>query len=122
MTTTVPPSRTVMPRSRAVSTSRLAQVGAVRVGGRDVGRLGAVVERVLAPARPVDELVADDELAQLELGLERAGRVRADDPADAELLHRPDVRAVRDRVRRQLVLEPVPGQEGDATAADLADR
>ena len=45
-----------------------AQVGAERVGGGDVGRLRAVVERVRATRGAVDELVADDEAAELEVG------------------------------------------------------
>ena len=122
MTTTVPPSRTVIPSSRGRLDEQAAQLRAVGVGRGDVRRLRAVVERVRAAARAVDELVADDELAQLELGLERARGVRADDPADAELPHRPDVRPVRDRVRRQLVLAAVAREERDALAADLADR
>src|SRR6266550_5642699 len=97
------------------------QVRAVGVGGRDVRRLGPVVERVRPAGRAVDELVADDELAELQVGLERAGGVRADDPPYAQLAHRPNVGAVRDPVRRQLVLAPVPRQECDAGAADLAD-
>ena len=108
MTTTVPPSWTVIPSSRAVSTSSRAQVGAVRVGGRDVRRLRPVVEGVRAARGAVDELVADDERAQLELGLQRARRARADQPPDAELAHRPDVRAVRDLRGRKLVRPPVP--------------
>ena len=111
-----------MPSSRAVSTRMPPQVGAERIGGRDVRRLRALVERVLAPVRAVDELVADDELAELEVGLQRARRVRADDPPDAELLHRPDVRAVVDLRGRQLVRAAVPRQERDALAADVADR
>src|ERR1041385_4004684 len=98
-----------------------AEVGAIRVGRRDVSRLGAVVKRVRPSGRAVDELVADDELAQPQLRLQRPRRVRADDPPHAELLHRPDVRAVRDLVRRQLVLWPVARQERDPLAADLAD-
>ena len=73
------------------------------------------------PGGPVDELVADHELAQLELRLQPAAGVRADDPPDAELAHRPDVRAVRDLRRRQLVLAAVPRQERDALAADVAE-
>ncbi len=122
MTTTVPPSRAGMPSSPAVSTRSARRSGAVRVGGRDVRRLGPVVEGVRPPARPVDELVADDELAELELGLERARGVRPDDPPDAELLHRPDIRAVGNRVRRELVVQPVAREKSDALPADLADR
>src|SRR6266545_532307 len=53
---------------------------------------------------------------------QRDRRVRADEPAGSDLAHRPDVCAVRNPVRRQLVLPPVPGEEGDLLAADLADR
>jgi hypothetical protein len=97
------------------------QVGAVRVGGGDVRRLRPVVERVRAAARPVDELVADDELPEREVGPERAGCAWADDPADAQLAQRPQVRAKRDAVRRELVAAPVPRQERDALPADVAD-
>ena len=47
-TTTVPPSTTSIPSSRAASASVRRQLGAVRVGRRDVGGLRAVVEGVLA--------------------------------------------------------------------------
>ena len=121
MTTTVPPSRALMPSSPAVSTRRApagrGSTGRRRRRGSSRGRR----RTCRAAARPVDELVADDELTQLELGLERAGGVRADDPPHAQLAHRPDVRPVRDRVRRQLVLQAVPRQERDSAARDLAD-
>src|SRR5262249_45304377 len=97
------------------------QVGAVRVGGRDVGRLRALVEGVGAAGRAVDELVADDERAELELRAKRAGGARADQATDAELPHRPDVRAVRHLRRRQLVLPAVAREEGHALSAELAD-
>ena len=40
---------------------------------------------------------------------------------DAELLHGPDVRPVRDAMRRELVLQAVPRDERDPPAADVAD-
>src|SRR5450759_4168470 len=58
----------------------------VRVRRGDVHRGGAVVERVLAAPRAVDELVADDEVAGDHVGLQRSTRVRADDAAHPELL------------------------------------
>src|ERR671914_2554182 len=48
-----------------------SQIRAVGIGGGDMGRLRPVVERVLAAARSVYKLVADHELAPLELRLER---------------------------------------------------
>src|ERR671936_2381647 len=97
------------------------QVWAIRVGRGNVGRLGPVVERVRPAIRPFDELVADDELAEREIGPERPGCVWADDPPNAELLHRPDVCPVRNLVRRELVPGPVAREERDPLAADLAD-
>jgi hypothetical protein len=58
----------------------------------------------------------------VQLLLQRAGRVWADDPAHAELLQRPHVRAVVDLRGRQLVLASVARQERDAPAAEVADR
>src|SRR6059058_1166896 len=49
---------------------QLPEVRAVRVGRRDVRRLRTVVEAVRAAGGAVDELVADDELAEPELCLQ----------------------------------------------------
>ena len=98
------------------------QVGAVRVGRGHVRHGIALVERVRPARRPVDELVADDELAEPEIGLQRTRGAGPDDPPHAHLAHRPDVRAVGDLRRRQLVASAVPRQERDPAAADLADR
>src|SRR5207302_2592492 len=86
-------------------------LGAVRVGERDVGRVGAVVEGRGAAGGAVDELVADDEVAALHVPLERAGRGRRQQPGHAEFVHRPKVGARRELVRRILVLETVARQE-----------
>src|SRR4029079_14410823 len=51
------------------------QAGGEGVGGRDVCRLGPVIEGVSSAARPVAELIADHELAELELGPECARSV-----------------------------------------------
>src|SRR5205823_4651097 len=80
----------------------------------------AVVEGVLPLPRPVHELVADDELAELEVGAERTRCARAEDAPHAELSHRPHVRAVRDPVGRKLVARAVAGKEGDSRTADNA--
>src|SRR5829696_8458392 len=98
-----------------------AEVAAKRVGGGDVRRLGAVVEGVGTAARPVDVLVADDEVADLEVAGERARRAWADDPAHSRLAHRPDVGAERDAVGRELVGPAMPGNERHALAADVSD-
>jgi hypothetical protein len=50
----------------------LPQPGAVGIGRRDVSGLGPVVEGVPAAPGTVDELVADDERAELEVGAQRA--------------------------------------------------
>ena len=63
MTTTVPVSWTGMPWSRIVVDGEPAQDRVVDVGGADVGHDRAVEEGVVAPVGPVDELVADDEVA-----------------------------------------------------------
>ena len=70
------------------------------------------------PLRPVDELVAHDEVAGLDLELERSGGARRDDGLDAERAHRPDVRPVVDLVRRDRVAPAVARQERDAALAD----
>src|ERR1700733_9953574 len=98
------------------------QLRAVRIGERDVRRHGAVVERVLAPARAVDDLVGDHHRAGLHVRLQRAAGRRADDPRDAERLHRVRVGAVVDRLRGIAVVLAVARQEGDLLAGDLAQR
>ena len=52
---------------------------AVRIGERHVMYVLAVVERVVAPARAVDELVEDDEVARPDIRSERTDRARTDD-------------------------------------------
>ena len=99
----------------------LPEPGAVGVGRRDVSGLGPVVEGVPAVPGAIDELVADDERAELEVGAQRARRARPDDPPDADLAEGPEVGAVGDPVRRQLVLRAVPRQECDLLAAELAE-
>src|SRR6266511_102301 len=84
-------------------------------------RLGAVIESVRPPARAVDELVAHHEVAAVQLAAERAGGARPEYPPDADLLQRPDVGPVVDRVRRKLVVAPVPGEKRDQRAGNLAD-
>ena len=119
MTTTVPRSWTSIPWSRIVAIVSAAQDRVVDVGRGEVGHDRAVVERVGAAARPVDELVAHDEVARLDVRLERAGRARRDDGLHAERAHRPDIGPVVDPVRRDRVAPTVARQEGDPAAGDV---
>src|SRR5580765_6061728 len=119
--TTVPPSWTGIPSSLAVSTSSARRSGQYGSAAETCVVSGAVVEGVRTAARAVDELVADDELAEPQLRFQRPGGVRPDDAADAELLHPPDIRSIGDRVRRQLVIGPMTRQEGDALALELTE-
>jgi hypothetical protein len=70
----------------------------VEVSRGDVVRDRAVVEGVLAPVGPVDELVAGDEVAGRDVLLERAGCAGTDDRLDPERAQGPDVRPVVDGV------------------------
>ena len=88
---------------------------------RDGLALSALVEGVLATARPVDELVADDELPAPQIGPQRTRRTGADDAPHPEFPHGPEVRPVRHAVRRQLVPRAVTRQERHARATDVAD-
>ena len=96
-----------------------AQLRVVDVGRADVAHDRAVVERVGPAAGPVDELVADHEVARRDRHLEAARRTRADDRLDPERLHRPDVRPEVDPVRRDRVAAAVARQEGDLAPADV---
>src|SRR4029450_8398691 len=69
----------------------------------------------------IADLVAHDEVADLDARLQRSRRARPDDPLHAELLHRPQVGAVVDRVRWELVLDAVPRDERDPIGADRPD-
>ena len=122
MTTTVPAVANGDAELARRLDEQAAQVGTVGIRRGDVGCLGPVVERILPRPRPVDELIADDELAELEVGLQRARGVRADDAAYPELLHRPDIGPVGDPVRRELVPAAVAREKGDSGSLDFADR
>ena len=74
MTTTVPRSWTSMPWSRIVVDRELAKDRVVDIGRREVGHDRAVVERVDAAAGAVDELVAHDEVAGLDVELRATPR------------------------------------------------
>ena len=57
----------------------------------------------------------------LMLGLQAPHRGRPEYPLDAELLEGVEVRAVRDHVRRELVVLAVPRDEGDALSLDVGE-
>ena len=101
MTTIVPPSCTVAPISRPAVTSGGPQPGVIRFGEGLMVDGWIVVVRVGAAPGAVDELVDDDEVAGVEVGLQRADRARADDRADAERPERVDVGAKRHPMRRE---------------------
>ena len=61
----------------------IAHFRAIWFGGTDMYCSGTIVEGVLAPGRPVNELVADHEVARLCLGLQAACGARPDDPRHA---------------------------------------
>jgi len=99
----------------------LAQHRIVDLGRREVGDDRAVVEGVDPAARAVHELVADHEVAGLDVELERARGARRDDGFDPERAHRPDVGPVVDPVRRDRVSPPVAGQEGHPPTGHLGE-
>ena len=96
-----------------------AQRRVVGLRRREVGHDRPVEEGVGAPARPVHELVAHDEVAGLDGELQRAGGAWRDRGLDPERLHRPHVRPVVDPVRRDRVAPAVTRQERDTAAGDL---
>ncbi len=93
----------------------------VRVGEVHVDR-AAVVERLVPARRTVDELVRQHERAGAEVGAKPADRAGREDLAYADLAQRPEVRPVRNPVRRKTVIAAVAGQERDTAATDLGDR
>jgi hypothetical protein len=80
-----------------------------------------IVEGVGTAPRAVDDLVDDDELAGMQVGLQRADRARSDDRAHPDRRERPDVGPVRHPVRGVLVVATVTGHERDPTPGDDAD-
>src|SRR6266851_8019816 len=86
----------------------------------DPGALHVIAVR--PTPRPVDELVAHDEVARLDVRLQAACRVGSDDALHPQILEGPEVGAVVDRRRRDGVLRAVTGQEGDSAAGNRTDR
>ncbi|ALM39315.1 hypothetical protein SFR_2700 [Streptomyces sp. FR-008] len=103
----------------------LASDGAVGVGERDVDDLGdplpagglgvldgqAVVVGLDAVLGAVHELVRDEQGARPVLGAQPADRARAEDLADADRAQGPEVGAVVDAVRREVVGAAVAGRK-----------
>jgi hypothetical protein len=92
----------------------------VRVGEAHVHRAG-VVERLRPATRAVDQLVGDHERPRPQLGPQAADRARRQDLAYAQRPQRPQVRLVRDAVRRMAVIPAVPGEERDRPTGQLGD-
>ena len=65
------------------------------------------------PARPVEKLVRQHDVARMVLFLKTADGRHGDDPAHSERAERPNVRAVVDFVRSDPVPAPVPRQKKD---------
>src|SRR5271166_1872764 len=81
-----------------------------------------VVKGILAAGRAIDDLVCDHHVSWSDRLLQRAAGRRPDDARHSELLHRPEVCAIVDDVRRILMRLTVAGQKGDALAGDGSDR
>src|SRR5919199_4580256 len=82
----------------------------------------AVVEGLLARVGAVDELVADHELAGLDVRLQAAGGGGRDQASHPQRGHGPHVRAVVDGVRRDAMVLAVARQKCDSHLADAPDR
>ena len=92
--------------------------------GRRPRRASSPGRRRTCRARPLVRSTNWSQTTNVPGGTSRAQRARgarADDAAHAELAQRPHVGAVRDAVRRQLVVAAVARQERDAHAAHVAD-
>ena len=87
----------------------------------DVRDQSTAEERRDAAARPVDELVRDDEVERLVFLFQAAHRARGEDVFDAERLEAEDVGAKVQLRWHQPVPETVPREEGHALAAQRAD-
>ena len=110
------------PELPAGGQQRRAQIGAVGIGRRHVPHLGAVEEGVLAARRAIDELVANDERPGRQIGAQRARSAGRDDARDADRAQSPEVRAIGNAVRRELVPQSVPRQEGGRHTPDRRNR
>src|ERR1700674_2459151 len=100
-----------------------AEHWAVRLRGADVYDLGSAVEEaVCAAAGAIDELVANDELARLDVRLKAPGRRRRNHSRDPDRLQGPKVGSVVDRRRGQCVLAAMARDERDGAVPHHADR
>jgi hypothetical protein len=92
-----------------------------RLGHRDVGHEAGAEEALPPGDGPVDELIGDDEGARREVLPQRADRGERDHVGDPGPLQRVDVRGVVDLIGGNPVAAPVPRQEGQSHAVQLAD-
>ena len=118
--TTVPRPCALHPVSAQAAIERRAQVRVERVRHRRVLHpvVETLVEREVAPAREVDELVEDDEVAAADVLAQRADRGRRDDVRAALRRKGRDVRLVRDDRRGELVLPSMAREDDDLDAVD----
>ena len=71
---------------------------------------------------PVDELVGHDHVAGGDVGTKTADGAGGEDLADSQRAQRPEVGPVVDPVRRELMPDPVPGQERHPPTRHDAER
>lgn len=94
---------------------------AERVGHGSMHHSWALEKCGKASFGPVDELIGEDEVADLVMGTKPAHGGDGDDPGYAEFVEGPNVGAVRDAVGRQLVIAAVAGEEGHLNFAKAAE-
>ena len=121
MTTSVPDGTGAQPAACGGGHRAAPADRAVRVGELDVHRLALVVERLRPAGGPVHELVRDGQRARPVGRGQRAHGAGREHLPDADGAQRPQVRAVRDAVRREPVITAVPRHERHPPAGHLAD-
>src|SRR5262245_27615738 len=84
--------------------------------------LAVFVVRLHPACLTVDQLVRDHEAARTEGWPKTTDGARREDLAYADAAQRPQVRAVRDPVRREAVIGAVPRQERDLATGYVGDR
>ena len=103
--------------------SGLATPRAVGVGERDVHHTAdAVVDRVLATPRPVDDLVGHDDGARSVFWFQGTDGAGGEHLSNTDRAQGPEVGAVVDSVWGEAMALPVPGEEGHTPTFDLADQ
>src|SRR2546430_13354431 len=75
-----------------------------------------------APQREIENLTADHRTPGMQICLRPPHRRWADDSLDAKLMHRPDIGAIVDEGRRDLVIGSMARQKRHAATANLGQR